>query len=382
MVIAQLSISMVLLVGATLFVGTLVKLYHVDRGVRTDGVMMFGVKSMVPYPQARGRAVQAAVLERLHSLPGVVLASAAAGIPMGGGGWTRSIQVEGYKFRSDESEEVEFNVIAPKFFATLGTPLVSGREFDGRDASGGRRLAVVSESFARYFVGGEPALGRRVTSAGVTYEIVGVARDVKSSLRRDAMRTLYVPWMQAEGEQPRNFSFFARVAGGDPMRLAPALDRLLREADPGLRPVRPQSYAAFVDGTIVTERIMATLGGLFGLLALTVACLGIFGVTAYQVSQRINEIGMRMALGARRSSIVVLVLRDVAAMIAAGCAIGAAAALLLTGLAREMLFGITATQPGVFAMAAMVLAVAALAAAWLPARRASRVDPMAALRHE
>ena len=382
LVIAQLSISMVLLVGATLFVGTLVKLYGGERGVRTDGVLTFGVKSMVPYPQPRGRAVQAAVLERLGALPGVAVASAASGIPMDGGGWTRGVQVGGYKFRADESEEVEFNVIAPRFFATVGTPLVAGREFEDRDASGGRRVAIVNESFARYFFGGEAALGRRVTSANVAYEIIGVVKDVRTSLRHDAVRTLYVPWMQREGEQPRNYRFLARVAGGDPMRLVSSLDGLLREADPGLRVVRPQSFAAFVDGTIVTERIMATLGGVFGLLALTVACLGIFGVTAFQVSRRINEIGLRMALGARRGNIVLLVLREVAANMVAGCAIGAAAALTLTGLAREMLFGLTAQEPGVFGVAAALLCAAAIAAAWLPARRASRVDPMTALRHE
>uniref|UniRef100_Q01UZ0 Permease n=1 Tax=Solibacter usitatus (strain Ellin6076) TaxID=234267 RepID=Q01UZ0_SOLUE len=382
LVIAQLSISMVLLVGATLFVGTLVKLYSAERGVRTEGVLTFGVKYMAPYLPARGRAVQAAVVERLAALPGVTVASAASGIPMGGGGWTRAVQVEGYKFRADENEEVEFNVIAPRFFATVGTPVAAGREFEERDADGGRRVAIVNESFARYFFGGEPALGRRVTSASVAYEIVGVVQDVRTSLRHDVARTLYVPWRQSEGEQPRNYSFLARVERGDPMRLAPLLDRVLREADPGLRVVRPQSFAAFVDGTIVTERIMAILGGLFGLLALTVACLGIFGVTAFQVSRRTNEIGLRMALGALRGNIVLMVLREAAGMMFVGCAIGAAAALTLTGLAREMLFGITAQEPAVFAVAAAVLGAAAIAAAWLPARRASLVDPMTALRHE
>jgi len=127
---------------------------------------------------------------------------------------------------------------------------------------------------------------------------------------------------------------------------------------------------------------MATLGGFFGLLALLVACLGMFGVLAFQVSRRINEIGLRMALGASRSGIVALILRDVAAMLTVGSAIGAAAALALTGLAGKMLFGVTPTQPTVFILSALVLAVAALAAGWLPARRASRVDPMVALRHE
>jgi ABC-type antimicrobial peptide transport system permease subunit len=166
------------------------------------------------------------------------------------------------------------------------------------------------------------------------------------------------------------------------MRLAPALEKLIRDTDSGLRLRAVQTYSERVDRSIVTERILATLGGFFGLLALIVACLGIFGVIAFQVSRRTNEIGLRMALGASRAGIVALVLLEVAAMLLAGALVGGAAALTLTGLTRKMLFGITPTEPGIFALAAAVLAVAALTAGWLPARRASRVDPMVALRHE
>jgi predicted permease len=383
LVVAQLSISMVLLVGATLFVGTLVKLYSVDRGLRTDGVLMFGVRSRERYPQARSWAAQTAVLDRLAALPGVTSASAAQVVPIAGGLWDRTVQVEGYIFRSDESEAVGFNAIGPKYFATVGTPLLSGREFEERDTNAARKVAIVNESFARYFFGARSPLGRQVTSVKVPYEIVGVVRDAKyQNLRQDVMKTMYIPWMQREGEQPSSYTFLVRVEAGNPMRLAPALEKLVREADPGLRLRTTQTYSAVVDRSIVTERIMATLGGFFGLLALIVACLGVFGVMAFQVSRRINEIGLRMALGARRSGIVALVLREVAVMLAAGSLIGAAAALTLTGLAGKMLFGITPAQPAVFALSAAVLGVAALAAGWLPARRASRVDPMVALRHE
>ena len=384
LVIAQLGISMVLLVGATLFVGTLVKLYSVDPGVRTDGVLMFHLK-FTRYPQVRGWAVQSAILDRLRELPGVALASAGQTVPAGGSIWTRNVQVEGYRFRSDESEEVAFNATAPKYFATIGTPLLSGREFDQRDTNTAVKVAIVNQSFARYFFGGQSPLGRRVTSLKVAYEIVGVVKDAKyDDLRQDVMRTMYIPWLQREGDQPSNYFFLARVASGDPMRLAPAVDNLVREVDPALR-LRtqwPWTYSGLVDSGLVTERIMATLGGFFGLLALLVACLGMFGVMAFQVSRRINEIGLRMALGASPGEIVVLVLREVAVMLAVGTAIGAAAARALTGLAGKMLFGVTPTQPGVFAVAAGVLAVAAVAAGWVPARRAARVDPLVALRHE
>jgi predicted permease len=323
------------------------------------------------------------VLDRLAALPGVASASAAQVVPIAGALWTRSIQVEGYTFRSDESEDVGFNAVGPRYFATVSTPLLSGREFDQRDTNAAKKVTIVNESFARYFFDGQSPLGRQVTSVRVTYEIVGVVRDAKyQNLRQDVMKTMYIPWMQREGEQPSSYNFLARVTAGEPMRLAPTLERLVRDADPGLRLRTPQTYSAVVDRSIVTERIMATLGGFFGLLALIVACLGIFGVMAFQVSRRTNEIGLRMALGASRSGIVAMVLREVAGMLVVGSLIGAGAARALSGMAGKMLFGLTPTQPAVFTLSAGVLALAALAAGWLPARRASRVDPMVALRHE
>ena len=383
LMIAQLSISMVLLVGATLFVGTLVKLYTVDRGLRTDGILLVSLRSSERLNQARSWAAEAAVVDRLAALPGVISASATQTLPLGGSLWTRDIQVEGYTFRSDESEEVGFNVIAPKYFQTIGTALGSGREFNQLDTNTAAKIAIVNESFARYFFGARSPLGRRVTSVKVAYEIVGLVKDAKyQNLRQAVVKTMYIPWMQREGEQPSNYTFLARVAAGDPIKLAPGLERLVREADPALRLRTSQTYSSVIDRSIVRERIMATLGGFFGLLALVVACLGMFGVMAFQVSRRINEIGLRMALGASRGGIVALVLREVALMLLVGSVIGAAVALTLTGLARKMLFGVTPTEPGVFALAAVILGVAALAAGWLPARRASRVDPMVALRHE
>jgi hypothetical protein len=236
LVIAQLSISMVLLVGATLFVGSLVKLYGVDRGVRTDGVLTFGVRSRERYPQARSWAVQESLVDRLRILPGVATASATHGLPLDGGLWTRYVQVEGYQYRPDESEDVGFNAIAPQYFATIGTPLLSGREFDERDTNDARKVAIVNESFARYYFGAQSPLGRRATSVNVVYEIVGVVKDAKyQNLRQEVIKTLYIPWTQREGEQPSNYTFVARVAAGDPMRLASGLEKVVREADAGLR---------------------------------------------------------------------------------------------------------------------------------------------------
>ena len=222
-----------------------------------------------------------------------------------------------------------------------------------------------------------------MTAVRVTYEIVGLVKDAKySSLRQETLKTMYIPILQREGDPPMSSTYLVRVAGGDPMRLAPALDGLARESDAGLRFRAAQTYDELVDRSIAMERIMATLGGFFGVLALIVACLGIFGLMAFQVSRRMHEIGLRMALGASRGGIVAMVLREVVVLLAAGCAIGGAAALTMTGLTRKMLFGVTPADPGVFGMAAAVLGAVALVAGWLPVRRAAAVDPMAALRHE
>ena len=383
LVIAQLSISMMLVTGAALFAGTLLKLYGVDRGVRTEGVLTFGLQTSGQCPPARCRAAAGLLLDRLNRLPNVASASAVDVLPISGSLWDRDVQVEGYTFRSGESQDAAFNAIAPKYFATVQTPLMKGREFDSRDIRTSRKVAVVNESFARYFFGAASPLGQTVTSAKVTYEIVGLVADAKyTDLKQPVMKTMYIPWTQRTEEEPIDFNFLARVTGGDPMRLIPTIEKVVRETDPALRVGTTAAWSAVAGRTIVTERIMAALGGFFGLLALIVACVGIFGVMAFRVSQRTNEFGVRMALGASRTGIVGLVLREAAAMLLAGCLIGAAGALSLSRLTRAMLFEVNPADPGVFTLAAAVLVVAGLAAGWLPARRAARVDPMAALRCE
>ena len=187
LVIAQLSISMVLLVGANLFIGTLLKLYRVESGFRTEGVLAFGVRSGERYPAARALEVQTAIVDRLHSLPGVTSASAVQLLPISNGLWDRTVQVEGYTFRTGEDERVGYNAIAPKYFATMGTPLLLGRDFDTRDAMRAGKVAIVNESFARHFFGGRSPVGRHVTSVNVTTEIIGVVKDAKYTNLRDAI---------------------------------------------------------------------------------------------------------------------------------------------------------------------------------------------------
>jgi len=381
LVVAQLAISMVLVVGATLFIGTLFELYAVDRGFDTNRLLVFQARNNRPYTLEQAREVRDRLLEGLRALPGARSASAGAMLPIGGGLWDRTVRIEGHASQSGEPESVAFNAIAPDYFATLGTPLLAGREFDHRDTATAAPVTIVNQSFARAYFGNASAIGRRVTSVGVTYEIVGVVGDAKyQDLRESVLRTMYIPWTQRDEAQ--SYGYLVRVNDGDPLRLSSSVDRVLREVDPTLRVVRLMTYATWIDLTIPNERLMATLGAAGGLLALVLAGVGMFGVLAFQVARRTNELGLRTVLGASRWSMMGLVLRDVAAMVLPGVAIGAVIALMLTGLARGLLFGLTPTEPGVFVLAGSILGASALVAGWVPARRASSVDPLIALRHE
>lgn len=382
LVVIQVAVSMVLVVAAALFVGSLANLYAVDRGFDSSGVVVLQVRSAAPYPADRAVAVQAALLERLRAIPDAESVSAASILPVSGALWDRSVQVEGYAPIADEPN-VGFNVVAPGYFEALRIRVLSGREFEDRDGPLAPRVAVVNESFVRHFFQDQSPIGRRVTSVGTTYEILGVVRDTRyQDLRGDKPRTLYVSSLQYADLQPTGYSYVLRVASGDPLRLGPGLDRRVREADPALRVRTTMTYDALVDRSISAERMVALLAGLFGALSLLLAGLGIFGVIAFRVARRTNEFGVRLVLGATRTSVMGIVLKDVALILGIGLVIGTASALMLTGLARGILFGLTPTDPITFAGAALLLASAALGAAWMPARRAARVDPLTSLRHE
>jgi predicted permease len=382
LVAAQLAISMVLVVGAALFIGTLVNLYSVDRGFDSDGLLVVQVRGTQQVSTDRGRSIHSVLLQRLNALPGVRSASAGAILPVGGGLWDQSVRVEGHASQSGEPERVAFNIIAPRYFATLGTPLLAGRDFSDLDTASSLPVAIVNERFARTLFDGRAAIGHHVIANGVRLEIIGVVADAKyQSLRESTLTTLYIPWTQRH-DNPPTYGYLLRVDDGDPLRVRSAVAQTFRELNPVERIARMSTFAAWIDETIPTERLMATLGGLFASLALVLAGVGMFGVLAFQVAKRTNELGVRTVLGASRWSMMRLVLRDVIMMVAPGVVVGGTIALMLGRLARGLLFGLTPTEPGVFAIAALTLVSAALVAGSVPAHRASRVDPLVALRHE
>lgn len=295
------------------------------------------------------------------------------------------VRVEVRTPESDDVNGADYNAVSPGFFETMGTPLVAGRDFDQRDVGSGAHVAIVNESFARAFIPSGAALGRHIGNPGGgigDYEIVGVVKDAKYADLKEAFpRTAYVP-LDRQRRGMGAPTLLVHTNSHNPMWIVPQVEVLLHDIDPSMRLGSVGTFEEHIDRSILTERIMATLGAFFGVLALGVACLGIFGVMAFQVAQRTREFGVRMALGATRQRVTSLVLRDVSVIVAIDSALGAAVAASVTRAIKAFLFGVETTDPVVFIFAIALLAVASVCAGYIPARRAARVDPMVALRHE
>jgi putative ABC transport system permease protein len=383
----QLALSMILLVGTGLFLRSFRNLTTLNPGFERNGVLlvMMDVHNANVPKEARV-TFYAQILDRLKSIPGVSSASQDWFVPMSGHEWNDDIAVDGYKPAAGEEPLVWFNWITPDYFTTLRTPLLAGRPFDGRDTASSEQVAIVNESMAQHFFPGASPLGKyfRVTEGGLAssqpLRIVGVVKDSKyDSLREDYLPFAYVPLTQMT--QVEDGSVFQIRAYVSPDSLIPAV----RDSIGGVNKSVSMQFgtlAQMVDDTLVQERLLATLSGFFGGLALLLTAIGLYGVMAYAVTQRTHEIGIRMALGAQPRSILTLVMRDVAILLATGAAAGIIGALWLTRLVQQLLFGLKANDLGTLALATGALVLIALIASYLPARRAMRVDPMVALRYE
>jgi predicted permease len=382
---AQIALSLLLLVGAGLFTQTLRNLRGVDAGFEAVGVLLADVDARKEGLSGAGLlAFYDDLLERVRAIPGVASASMSSNVPLSGSSWSEPVAPAGQPL--PETDNALFVAVMPGFLETLGTRLVAGREIAPSDV-GRPSVAIVNEAFAKAYLGGRVPLGdsltANVTRPASTLAIIGVVEDtVAGSLRVPAWPTVYVSYAQrvlSSGFIP-NTTLEVRAAG-TLSAVAPALRAALRDRLPNA-PLEVRALSDQVDRALVQERLMASLAAAFGALGLLLACIGIYGLLAYRMARQTREIGIRIALGARESSVLWLVGRSVLRLLTLGFAAGLPAAWALSRYVESMLFGLRPTDPLVLGGAAVLLGAAAVAAAYLPARRAARLPPMTALRLE
>jgi predicted permease len=303
--------------------------------------------------------------------------------PISGGGWDGTFDVEGHPSAASQDDVSHINSVGVDFFKTFRTPVILGREFTARDTATSPRVVIVNQAFAQYYFPDRSPIGKWVAFEGPErnshYQIVGMVKDVKyESLRRDFPRTVYVMNAQVP-PGPDSYTFAVRTSAGMAAAVQ-AIRAALARVDGELRPVNVVSLEDHVARSLLQERMLATLAGFFGALALLLGAVGIYGTMAFQVARRRREIGIRMALGADQRSVIGMVLGQTARLTLAGCAIGAAGGLALTRMAEGILYGVRANDPSTIFAAGSVLLLIALAAAYLPGRSAARTNPVDTLR--
>jgi predicted permease len=373
LIAAQVALSLLLLVGAGLFVRTLRNLQQLDAGFNPAGVLVVDLE--------RGTAVPPSLLDEIRRVPGVVSASESTHTPLSGSTWSDIAVPKGQPL--PDRDTALFVGAGPRFFETMQTPLIAGREFSERDVAGAPFVAIVNQTYARRDFPGRSPVGQYLSAVFEgerrDLEIVGLATDSRTvELRRDAPAIVYVAYRQLTG---RTFTALEiRTVGSSP-RAAAAIRQLLQPKFPDT-PIEVRALSAQVDRAIVTERVMSKLAGAFGLLALVLACVGLYGLQAYTVARRTKELGIRIALGAPRQRVMTMVLARALRLVSIGILTGLPAAWLASRWVKSLLFGLTPADPATLAGASTVLVAAALLAAYVPARRASQVDPIVALRHE
>ena len=385
LVVAQVALSLLLLIGAGLFVASLRNLRGLDPGFDTTHLLSFNVDPMLNHitPQS-GREYYRQLLDRIKGLPGTRSAALAVMPLLDGDEWDNSMTVEGYSVKNGPTDP-HMQFCTPGFFETLGIPVLLGRAFTERDEMGAPKVAVVNEKFARQYFGGQSPIGRHLGMGGdpgtrTDIEIVGMARDTKyEDMRKEVPYEVYLP--SAQQRFVIGMTAYVRT-GMEPSQVFGELRQAVRAVDPNVPIVNMRTLDEQVDKSLVTERLLASLAAVFGLLATLLAGIGLYGVMAYMVARRTREIGIRMALGAGGGSVIWLVMREVLLLCGIGVAIGVPAAYGLTRLIATQLFGIAPTDPRTMALAALGIAAAAALSGYFPARRATTIDPMRALRWE
>jgi len=387
LVMAQIAFSFLLLAGAGLFVKTLGNLKSTNSGMRDiDNLITFQLDpSLNGYTGPKMKTFFQQSLDAMRALPGVKAAGWVEVPLLSGGEWDSSMGVEGHQAKDGEDIQAFMNAVSPGYFAAMGIPLLEGRDFDTRDEADLFKVAIVNRAFATHYFGDRSPIGRHVGFGGgprtkLAIEIVGmVDNSLYEGPREGVHRQVFVPGM--EDSFIGSGAFYIRTSM-DSSTMFAAVRRKMAELDPRLPLYDMKSLQNQLDETLSTERMIAALSAAFGALATVLAALGLYGVMAFVVARRTKEIGLRMALGASQGSVVWIVMREALLLLAIGLGVGAPAAYFLGRFVSTQLFGVKPADLMTAAAALAILAAVAAGAGFLPARRASGIDPIQALRYE
>jgi putative ABC transport system permease protein len=386
LLVSQIALTAVLLAAAGLFAHSLLNLKTQDLGVRPDHVLEFSISpELNRYTPPQTIALADRIRKNIEPLPGVRSASESE-IPMlANSNSSSNITVPGYNAQEDEDMNVDHNAVGPNFLATMGIPLLNGREFSEADSSTSPKVAIINEAMARRFFAGRNPIGLSFGFGGgkdtkLDTEIVGVVKDSKNTdVKTEARPFVFLPYSQSK--DAGNATFYVRT-NQDPVALTVTVRNLIQGFDGSLPVYGVKTLTAQVDEIMFTDRLVTIFSLCLGLLASLLAAVGLYGVMAYVVARRTREIGIRMALGATQKNVAWMILREIIGMLAVGLCVGLIAAYGIGKVVESLLFGVKAGDPVVFLIAAGLLVAVALLAGWLPSRKAANVDPMVALRYE
>jgi predicted permease len=382
LVTVQIALSMALLIVAGLFLRSLTNVSRVDLGLTVNNVITFAISPQLNgYDTIRAKILYERVEEELDALPGVSGVTASMIPLLAGNNWGNDVTVEGFERGPDIDANARFNAVGAGYFNTFDIPLLAGREFTPSDNAVGARVAIVNQAFARKFNLGNDVVGRMMgVGDAMDKQIIGLVADAKYSEVKDDVPPLYfTPWRQQD--RVGSLAFYVRTSI-EPAQIMRAIPGVIARLDPNLPVENLKSMPQQVRENVFLDRMIGTLSTAFATLATLLAAVGLYGVLAYTVARRTREIGVRMALGANRADVRRMVLRQVGAMLVVGGVMGLAVAFWLGRAAGSLLYGVEGRDPVIFALAAAILALFAMAAGYIPAVKASRVDPLHALRYE
>jgi predicted permease len=382
LVVAQISLSLLLLICAGLFIRSFLSAQQINPGLNSHNVLIASYDLFTAgYSDTHGAEFDRQLVEKLQTLPGVQSVALSSRVPLGFGGGSTSVKPEGYVAQANESMETQVAIVTPNYLQTMQIPFVKGRDFTLQDTKTSQRVVIVSEAFVNRYWPNQEALGKQLNS-DLTHEwftVIGVARDTKvNSLNEKPTPFLYLPLYQV---YQATMIINARVAG-DPLTFGNTVDKTIHELNPDLAMFDVTTLELREHFASFGQEVAGTFVGAFGLLALVLAAVGIYGVTAYTTRQRTHEIGIRMTLGATKQDVLRLVLGHGLTLMLVGVSLGLVLSFILTRFLSSLLLGVTSTDALTFSSVAILLCAVALFACFIPAHRAMRVDPMVALRYE